>query len=80
MSKIANGVRSIIPAVSRICRCSALMIGDHQRESHSAVRGITASPNFSTSGAFTSYQNGPLPTGGLVEDRPEGLLLLVVRR
>ena len=34
------------------------MIGDHQRDSHSAVRGITASPNFATSGALDSYQNG----------------------
>ncbi|CAB5021852.1 unannotated protein [freshwater metagenome] len=57
-SKIAKAVRSTRPAVSRICRCSALMMGDHQRASHSAVRGITASPNFSTRPALLSYQKG----------------------
>ena len=34
------------------------MIGDHQRDSHSASRGITRSPYSSTSGAFDSYHHG----------------------
>ena len=45
-----------MPACSRIARCSALMIGDHQRASHSAPRGST--PYFSTSGALASYHCG----------------------
>ena len=58
MSKIENAVRSITPAFSRIARCSALMIGLHQRESHSCSRGITASPYFSTRSALDSYHQG----------------------
>ena len=58
MSKIANAERSTTPARSRIARCSALMIGDHQRESHSASRGMTASPNSSSNGRLASYQKG----------------------
>ena len=46
------------PAASRIRRCSALMIGLHQRESHSCSRGITASPYCSTRPALDSYQSG----------------------
>ena len=34
------------------------MIGDHQRESHSASRRVTRSPYSSTSGAFDSYHCG----------------------
>ena len=34
------------------------MIGDHQRDSHSAARGMTRSPYSSTSGALRSYQCG----------------------
>ena len=45
-------------AFSRIARCSALMIGDHQRASHSCSRGITASPYFSSRGALDSYHHG----------------------
>ena len=40
-SKIANADRSTSPHASRMARCSALMIGDHQRASHSASRGIS---------------------------------------
>ena len=58
MSKIQNADRSITPAASRIRRCSALMIGLHQRESHSCSRGITASPYSSRRSAFDSYQCG----------------------
>ena len=47
-----------MPARSRMARCSALMIGDHQRASHSASRLVTRSPYSSTSGAFDSYQCG----------------------
>ena len=47
-----------MPAVSRIRRCSALMIGDHQRASHSCSRGITRSPYSATRAALDSYQNG----------------------
>ena len=57
-SKIANAERSKIPARSRIARCSALMIGDHQRASHSASRRPTRSPYSSSSGAFDSYHCG----------------------
>ncbi len=35
-----------------------MMIGLHQRESHSCSRGITASPYSSSRPAFDSYQNG----------------------
>src|ERR1700677_45021 len=55
-SKMANADRSTIAQVSRIARCSALTTGDHQRESHSAVRPSTW--YFSSSPAFDSYQNG----------------------
>ena len=58
MSKAQNAVRSMTPAASRIRRCSALMIGLHQRASHSCSRGITASPYSSTRPALVSYQNG----------------------
>ena len=34
------------------------MIGDHQRESHSASRGITASPYSPSRPALDSYQKG----------------------
>ncbi len=34
------------------------MIGDHQRDSHSAVRGITRSPYSPSSASFVPYQNG----------------------
>ena len=58
MSKIVNADRSNSPARSRIARCSALMMGDHQRDSHSAVRRLIRSPNSSSSGAFDSYHCG----------------------
>ena len=41
MSKIVKAERSKMPARSRIARCSALMIGDHHRDSHSEVRRVT---------------------------------------
>ena len=50
MSKMANAERSKMPADSRMARCSALMIGDHQRASHSFGRVWT--PYFSTRPAF----------------------------
>ena len=34
------------------------MIGDHQRESHSAARGITASPYSPSRDSLEAYQNG----------------------
>ncbi len=34
------------------------MIGDHQRDSHSAARGITRSPYSARSRSFAPYQNG----------------------
>src|ERR1700677_2404855 len=55
-TKKANAARGTIAQVSRIARCSALTTGDHQRESHSAVRPSTW--YFSSSPAFDSYQNG----------------------
>jgi len=45
-----------MPARSRMARCSALMIGDHQRASHSAWRPST--PYSSTSPAFDSNHCG----------------------
>ncbi len=47
-----------MPARSRMARCSALMIGDHQRASHSCSRGITASPYSPSSASLDAYQNG----------------------
>ena len=58
MSKTANAEMSIIATRSRIARCSALMIGDHHRDSHSASRGITRSPYSSSNGLFDSYHQG----------------------
>ncbi len=58
MSKMAKADRSTIPTRSRIARCSALMIGDHQRDSHSASRGMTRSPYSASSFSFEAYQNG----------------------
>ena len=58
MSKMQNADRSITAAASRMRRCSALMIGLHQRASHSCSRGITASPYSSRRPALDSYQNG----------------------
>jgi hypothetical protein len=55
---MTNADRSTIPTRSRIARCSALMIGDHQRDSHSAARGMTRSPYSSRSGLFALYQYG----------------------
>ena len=78
-SKIANADRSTIPTRSRIARCSALMIGDHQRDSHSASRGITRSPYSSSSGAFDSVPVRPLPADRLEEDGPELPLARVER-
>ena len=43
---------------SRMAKCSALMIGDHQRESHSASRRLMRSPYSSSSPAFDSYHCG----------------------
>ncbi len=34
------------------------MIGDHQRDSHSAARGMTRSPYSSSSFSLAPYQNG----------------------
>ncbi len=34
------------------------MIGDHQRASHSAARGITRSPYSASSGSLAPYQYG----------------------
>ena len=58
MSKIANADRSTMPARSRIARCSALMMGDHQRESHSCSRGSTASPYSPSRASFEPYHIG----------------------
>ena len=80
MSKIVKAERSKMPARSRIARCSALMIGDHQRDSHSAVRRVTRSPNSSSSEALDSYHMRPLPAGRLEEERLQLALALVERR
>ena len=53
---IVAAVRSTMPTSSRIARCSAFWIGDHQRRSHSCSRSST--PYFATSAAFDSYQWG----------------------
>ena len=41
-----------------MARCSALMTGDHQRDSHSAGRSISRPAYRSSRGSFTPYQNG----------------------
>src|ERR1700686_843025 len=61
MSKTANADRSTMPTRSRIARCSALMIGDHQRESHSYRPGITRSPHSSSTGLLGAYQSRHAP-------------------
>ena len=43
-SKSANGDASTMPARSRSARCSARVIGDHQRASHSCGRSRIRSP------------------------------------
>jgi hypothetical protein len=53
-----NAVRSNIAARSRIARCSALMIGDHQRASHSASRGLTRPSKSASSFSLEAYQCG----------------------
>ena len=58
ISSTANADRSTSAQASRMARCSALMTGDHQRDSHSASRRVTRSPYSSSSGAFDSYQCG----------------------
>ena len=80
MSRIWNAVRSMTPAASRIRRCSALMIGLHQRESHSCSRGITASPYSLEQAGVGLVPVRPLPARGLEEERAELLLGVVHRR
>ena len=46
------------PRARACARCSALMMGDHQRASHSCSRRPTRSPYSSSSGAFDSYHCG----------------------
>ncbi len=58
MSKTANADRSTSPAASRMARCSALMMGDHHRASHSASRGISIPAYFSSSPSFEAYHCG----------------------
>ena len=58
MSRTANADRSTRAAASRMARCSALMTGDHQRDSHSAVRSISRPAYRSSSGSLDAYQNG----------------------
>ncbi len=41
-----------------MARCSALMIGDHQRDSHSALRSISRPAYRSSSAALQAYQFG----------------------
>ena len=41
-----------------MARCSALMTGDHQRDSHSAGRSISRPAYRSSRAAFDAYQNG----------------------
>ncbi len=41
-----------------MARCSALMIGDHQRDSHSPVRSISRPAYRSSSPEFEPYQFG----------------------
>ena len=57
-SNSLNAVRSTMPTDSRICMCSALVIGDHQRASHSCSRGAHTSGNLSTSFAFDANHCG----------------------
>ena len=41
-----------------MARCSALMTGDHQRDSHSAGRSISRPAYRSSRFSFEAYQNG----------------------
>ena len=41
-----------------MARCSALITGDHQRDSHSAGRSISRPAYRSSKGALEAYQNG----------------------
>ena len=41
-----------------MARCSALMTGDHQRDSHSAGRSISRPAYRSSRSSFEEYQNG----------------------
>ncbi len=47
-----------MPTLSRIARCSALVIGDHHRASHSWARGTFACGYFSKSAALEAYHCG----------------------
>ena len=58
MSRTANADRSTSAAASRMAKCSALMTGDHQRDSHSADRSISRPAYRSSSGSLDAYQNG----------------------
>ncbi len=55
------------------------MIGDHQRDSHSAVRGMTRSPYSSSRRLVGVVPERPLPAGRLEEDGPELALAGVER-
>ena len=55
------------------------MIGDHQRASHSALRGMTASPYLSSSGRVGLVPERPLPARRLEEHRTELALVRVHR-
>ena len=58
ISSTANADRSIMAQASRMARCSALMTGDHQRDSHSAERSISRPAYFSSNPELEAYQNG----------------------
>ncbi len=57
-SRTANADRSTSPQASRMARCSALMTGDHQRASHSAVRSISRPSYRPSSSSLQAYQFG----------------------
>ena len=70
-SKIAKATRSTIPTPSRMARCSALMIGEDQRPSHSAWRGMTRSPYVATRSDVGLVPERALPAGGFEEHGTE---------
>ena len=57
-SNSLKAVRSTMPTLSRMARCSALVMGLHQRASHSCWRGWQASGYFSIRPALLSYHCG----------------------
>ena len=68
-----------MPTLSRICRCSALVIGDHQRASHSCWRGLHGLGELVDQLGVALVPLRALPAAGVEEHRAERLLAGVER-